>query len=773
MGNRVEVADYGKGFWGPLERRDASPLTLQPVYPKRILSHREVLADGVSLYTDYTTLYDREVLAPDWFCLVTDIVSPRSVDCRLVMPNSRLWSTYGKLHLNGRTYFEKYEDWALDPRSGPVESVDIHLDKGHNRLVMSGRGAALSFFTLFYFDTQGVPLSFFSPFHPGSRFSYCTSIRTDLTDEEKLTVGPDVFDKLVRGDSVGIATFLHPLADADSSFSHPQIPTQMRRILRTLPPSPSLAPMLHENNEFATVPAGCDQEIVIDFGEEVAGYIDFEIVADEGDVVDVIGCEYVYPDGRPLLMDGVCCGFRYRARQGRQRYTSWNARGYRYLILTFRGHQSPVRVRTVRTLLATAPLAAIGTFACSDYRWNRIWEISQRTSKLCTLDTFVDCPGHEMGFWIGDFRNEALISYQLFDGTRTVGHSHRVPFGNIAEVFLPQPCVPCLNQNVMPTWALLFMISYWELYLYSGDRARLASDYPRFRDLTERVLSLVDDTGLIAFPFNDMVDWAIVDIRAGAYNTHSNAFANIMLRYMALAATELGHPDDALRYSKAAERVKEGIVRDLWDPKRQAFVSCRTKEGEASKAFSVHASIVAYSSGCFDETQRPALERYLREGFPEDFVRIGSPFASFFYHEALGRSGNRQRALDDIRTGWGQMVDNDATTCYETFPGWEHDMPTRSFCHAWSASPCYVAGHDILGVVPAEPGFRRISLRPFLGDLEWARGVVPTPFGPVSVSLTKRPDGRLHAVVRVPEGIEVDAEDELEMEYKDSSDRMA
>jgi hypothetical protein len=246
-----------------------------------------------------------------------------------------------------------------------------------------------------------------------------------------------------------------------------------------------------------------------------------------------------------------------------------------------------------------------------------------------------------------------------------------------------------------------------------------------------------------------------------------------MLRYMSLAATELGHPDDALRYSQAAARLKDAVVRRLWAPERQAFVSCRTKEGETSKAFSVHASIVAYSSGCFDETQRPALERYLREGFPEDFVRIGSPFASFFYHEALGRSGNRQRTLDDIRAGWGQMVDNDATTCYETFPGWEHDMPTRSFCHAWSASPCYVAGHDILGVVPAEPGFRRISLRPFLGDLEWARGVVPTPFGPVSVSLTKRPDGRLHAVVRVPEGIEVDAEDELEMEYKDSSDRMA
>ena len=38
-----------------------------------------------------------------------------------------------------------------------------------------------------------------------------------------------------------------------------------------------------------------------------------------------------------------------------------------------------------------------------------------------------------------------------------------------------------------------------------------------------------------------------------------------------------------------------------------------------------------------------------------------------------------------------------------------------------------------LGVTPAEPGFATARIAPRLGDLAWARGTVPTPFGPLTV----------------------------------------
>ena len=41
----------------------------------------------------------------------------------------------------------------------------------------------------------------------------------------------------------------------------------------------------------------------------------------------------------------------------------------------------------------------------------------------------------------------------------------------------------------------------------------------------------------------------------------------------------------------------------------------------------------------------------------------------------------------------------------------------------------------VLGVRPAEPGFAVANVDPNLGDLAWARGVLPSPSGPISVSV--------------------------------------
>jgi hypothetical protein len=51
--------------------------------------------------------------------------------------------------------------------------------------------------------------------------------------------------------------------------------------------------------------------------------------------------------------------------------------------------------------------------------------------------------------------------------------------------------------------------------------------------------------------------------------------------------------------------------------------------------------------------------------------------------------------------------------------------PSRSDCHAWSASPNIEIFRTVLGVDSAAPGFRRVSVRPHLGKLKSAAGAVP------------------------------------------------
>ena len=77
----------------------------------------------------------------------------------------------------------------------------------------------------------------------------------------------------------------------------------------------------------------------------------------------------------------------------------------------------------------------------------------------------------------------------------------------------------------------------------------------------------------------------------------------------------------------------------------------------------------------------------------------------------------------------------------------------RSDCHAWGASPNFELFRTVLGIDSAAPGFRRVVIRPFLGDLARASGSMPHPRGEVSVRLS-RASGGVKADVSLPDGVE-------------------
>jgi hypothetical protein len=74
------------------------------------------------------------------------------------------------------------------------------------------------------------------------------------------------------------------------------------------------------------------------------------------------------------------------------------------------------------------------------------------------------------------------------------------------------------------------------------------------------------------------------------------------------------------------------------------------------------------------------------------------------------------------------MLDAGATTWWEQFGGY------ASLCHAWSSAPNSDLSSEVLGVKPTEAGFTGFRVEPNPADLTWAKGVVPTPRGDVSVN---------------------------------------
>ena len=82
---------------------------------------------------------------------------------------------------------------------------------------------------------------------------------------------------------------------------------------------------------------------------------------------------------------------------------------------------------------------------------------------------------------------------------------------------------------------------------------------------------------------------------------------------------------------------------------------------------------------------------------------------------------------------------------------WDLVPGRTSRAHAWAASPTYDLTAYVLGVRPAEPGYRRAVVDPYLGPLTHAAGRVPTPRGWIDVRVDER-----EIEVTAPDGMPVD-----------------
>jgi hypothetical protein len=106
-------------------------------------------------------------------------------------------------------------------------------------------------------------------------------------------------------------------------------------------------------------------------------------------------------------------------------------------------------------------------------------------------------------------------------------------------------------------------------------------------------------------------------------------------------------------------------------------------------------------------------------------VVLAEPFMSYVVHDAVAEAGLADR-LPALYRRWSQFLQSGYDTIGED---WKHG----THVHGWSTTPTKDMVFYTLGVTPAEPGYSAARIQPALGDLEWAEGRVPSPFGLISV----------------------------------------
>lgn len=466
--------------------------------------------------------------------------------------------------------------------------------------------------------------------------------------------------------------------------------------------------------------------LLIDFGRETMGYPRFHELVGSGEL------KVFYGESMEEALDTAHCETLdilpiQRTEPGELVFDQ--SRAYRYLYVLTTGN---VRFSKLDMLYEFSPVTYKGAFRCSDDLLNDIWKVGAYTMHLTTRELFIDGIKRDRWAWSGDATQSYLMNYYLFFDNPTVQRTMQYLRGK-------DPVTSHLN--TIMDYTMYWFISLYDYYLYTGDKAFIEQMYPRMERLMDFVLGRRNERGLLE---GQAGDWVFIDWADGYLEKKGEvSFEQLLfcrcLETMALCSGLIDKPAAQARYQELAEGVKQQLLTDFWSEEKQAFLHARVN-GQPEPAVTRYTNMFAILFHYLNKQQQEGVKNKVI--LNDSILKISTPYMRFYELEAMCAMGETDYVLKEIRSYWGGMLREGATSFWEKYnpedTGVKHltmyNRPYgKSLCHAWGASPVYLLGKYYLGVKPVQPGYATFEVRPVLGDLQWMEGKVPTPDGVIEV----------------------------------------
>lgn len=537
-----------------------------------------------------------------------------------------------------------------------------------------------------------------------------------------------------------------------------EVPERLARVARASGVTPP--PEFPARPAPFTVPAGTKAAILLDRGHLTNAYPQLTVSGGRGATVTLRYAEGLFDakgqkghrdetEGRELL--GL--GDRFLPDGGTQRlFAPMDFRTYRYLQLDIETGAEPLTVEDLSGVFTGYPFRENARFASDDPQLAQLWTVGWRTARLCAIDTYVDCPYYEQLQYVGDTRIQALISLYVSGDDRLMRNAielfdrSRIPAG------LTQSRYPSASAQLISPFSLFWVDMLHDYWRHRQDdaflRARLVGLHAVLGWFEEKIDPA---SGLLgSLPYWTFVDWADewpwnndlgfggtpAGAAAGGSSIVTLQYAGTLRRAAELCAA-LGETDRAAHYAKVADGLIAAVNLRCWDQPRRLYADTPWHHN-----YSQHANVFAVLSGAITgEAARDLIQRVA-----DDKTLIqATTYFRFYLLRAMKTAGLGDRYLDGLGQ-WRDMLARGLTTFAEK------PDPTRSDCHAWSASPVYELLATVAGIEPASPGFATVRIAPHLGHLKRVAATVPHPRGEIIVDL-RRDDLGLNAVITLPEGV--------------------
>ncbi len=459
------------------------------------------------------------------------------------------------------------------------------------------------------------------------------------------------------------------------------------------------------------VPPHTTHRVVLDVGEVVNAYPTLRWAGGDGATLRLVWCEAPMEAGTgskgdrdvvqgkelPGLCDVLQIGNPTARRAGRGQpdrgeWTPLWFRSFRYLELTLATRATAIDLEAP-TLAATGfPLRRRSQPALPDDArpWRAFLAVTDRTARLCSHETFFDCPHYEQAQFPGDARILARYHYLAYGEDRLARKAIDDLHAGRTHTGLLRSHWPSRMEQVISTYSLAWIGMLHDLLTYHGTggsnsssdedgTSRFLTRYlPAARGLLDWFEHHRRRDGLIDRCEAPFIDWAS-GFTAGNAPQGADGGSSLVTCMVSEAARQMagleqacGKPAWAETWANLSESCCDSVLAACSDPDRGLI-----HDTPDSSGFSVHAQVQATLAGVLHgDAARDAIHLALAD---PDAVQPGTLYYRYWLGNALLRCGDRDGAASQL-DHWLSLLDATGLT---TWPESEKPNP-RSDCHGWS-----------------------------------------------------------------------------------------
>lgn len=495
----------------------------------------------------------------------------------------------------------------------------------------------------------------------------------------------------------------------------------------TVIPTASNSVPVAEHEQFTpTVSKSSNGKWLLDFGQNIAGYISFRIQANEGRKLIFRFGELLDPEGNLTLKNIQCVSKEkasplqqiiYTCRDGLNEYkTTFAIFGFQYAEVETDVELQPENVTAIAVY---SDIEQTGFFECSNELLNRFVEATIWSTKGNSLDIPTDCPTRERHGWTGDaqiFFETAnyLFDYAAFskkymndvyDWQKKDGRLPQIaPYGGVDFYMWT------LNGSV--GWSdagILIPYRFWKLY---GDKQILIDYYDRMKRYAQFMMNRCGKLGLMAKPLGLKGEAAKYAVNAGQsygewaepkdvypndwkdmvapHPEVSTAYTSYVLGCMAEIAEELGQNNDAAlfrKYSEGSKKAYQAMAEtsdDSLDTDRQARL------------------VRPLAFDLLNEQQKEYARKRLIQALENYGWRLGTGFLStpliLDVLAAYDLNAAYRLLENEEMPGWLFMPKNGATTVWESWEGTQAQGGIASLNHYSKGAVCEWLFNTMCGI---------------------------------------------------------------------------